>query len=52
MARWLRFWATVFVGVGAIYAFTGRNREAAPALLILGLLLAAASLLIDGGERG
>ena len=47
MHRRLRFWAAVFVGVGAAYAFTGWNREAAPWLLAIGLFLAIAFLLLD-----
>jgi hypothetical protein len=45
MRRRLRLWAALFVGVGAIYAFAGWNRDTATALLIGGLMFAVASLL-------
>ena len=44
-------WAATFVGLGAIYAFTGWNREQAPALLIIGLVLAVVALLLEWRER-
>ena len=47
MARLLRLWAAVFVCVGTAYTCTGRGREAATALLVMGLLLAVASLLLE-----
>ena len=51
MARRLRLWAAVLVGVGTFYTFAGSTRVVAPALLIVGLLLAVASLLMDRRER-
>jgi hypothetical protein len=51
MRRRLRTWAATLVGVGAIYAFTGWQREAAPWLLIIGLALAVLLLLMDRPGR-
>ena len=51
MRRRLRFWAFFFVGLGAFYAFTGRHRDFAPALLVLGIVLAVAYLLLDLRRR-
>ena len=51
MARLLRLLAATIVGVGTVYTCTGWNREAAPVLLILGLLLAVLSLLLDRRGR-
>ena len=51
MRHGLRFWAAVFVGVGAFSAFTGRNPALVTAFLIIGLLLALTSLLPDGHGR-
>jgi drug/metabolite transporter (DMT)-like permease len=47
MRRRLRLWAAVFVVFGAVYAFTGWDREAAPWLLVIGIVLAVGSLLLD-----
>ena len=51
MRHGLHFWAAVFVGVGAFSAFTGRNPALVTVFLIIGLLLALTSLLLDGHER-
>ena len=48
MHRTLRLWAATFVTMGASYAFTGWNREQAPVLLIIGLLLAVVILVRAG----
>ena len=40
MRRLLWVWAVVLVGAGAGFAFTGWNRELAPALLLTGILYA------------
>jgi hypothetical protein len=47
MQRRLRFWAAIFVGFGTVYAFTGWDGEAAPWLLVIGIVLAVGSLLMD-----
>ena len=49
--RTLRVWAAAFVTLGAAYAFTGWNREQAPVLLIIGLVLAVAVLVLDWRNR-
>ena len=41
MRRFLWVWAVVLVGAGAVFAFTGWNREFAPVLLLVGILYAA-----------
>ena len=41
----------MFVVVGATYAFTGWNREVAPVLLIVGIVLAVWFLLLDRSGR-
>jgi hypothetical protein len=40
MQRLLWAWAVAFVGTGALFAFSGWNREFAPGLLLIGLLYA------------
>ena len=47
MFRRLRLCATVFVTVGVTYTFMGRGPDATAPLLLIGLLLAIASLLLD-----
>ena len=43
--------AAYFVGLGALYAFTGWQREVAPVLLIGGIVLAVWFLLLDRSGR-
>jgi hypothetical protein len=43
--------AAVLVSVGAAFAFTGWNREAAPGLLLAGILCAVVSLRPSGPPR-
>ena len=47
----LPFWAAFFVGIGAFYVVTGWNREVAPVVLIIGIVLAAGLLLLDRAGR-
>jgi hypothetical protein len=51
MRRRLGIWAALFVGVGAVYALAGWNRDTALWLLITGLVFAVAVLLTDRHSR-
>ena len=52
LMRWAVLLAAVaLVGAGAAFAFTGWNRDAAPGLLLAGIMCAVALLLSSGTPR-